>query len=176
MGRAPNKMARYTRFAIAMLLFSSLFVCAVKAVEEQGGANDNLNDIGGGEEDMAKEAAEELERMDADKDGKVSLDEISTYFRKEFYSDEDMAESTEGKDGKPPTQEEIAELVKNDATEFLNELDKDKDGFLSLEELKEQYNTDGMDMDDEDGSTGEFDGGDEDEFGEEGEAPEVDEE
>merc|ERR1712072_518066 len=173
MGRAPNKMARYTRFAIAMLLFSSLFVCAVKAEEDQGGANDNLNDIGGGEEDMAKEAAEELERMDADKDGKVSLDEISTYFRKEFYSDEDMAESTEGKDGKPPTQEEIAELVKNDATEFLNELDKNKDGFLDLEELKEQYNTDGMDMEDDEASMGDED---EDDFGEDEDAPEIDEE
>ena len=29
----------------------------------------------------------------------------------EFYSDEDMADSTEGADGKPPTAEEIAELV-----------------------------------------------------------------
>merc|ERR1711998_714621 len=55
-----------------------------------------------------------------DKDGKVSLEEIKAYFRTEFYSDEDMKDSTEGADGKPPTAEEIQELVKNDATEFLN--------------------------------------------------------
>merc|ERR1719453_364683 len=160
------------KIALGLLLCSALFVHTVKAEDEMDADASELNDIGG-EDDIAKEAAEELERMDADKDGKVSLDEVKAYFRKEFYSDEDMADSTEGADGKPPTTEEIQELVKNDATEFLNELDKNKDGFLDLAELKDQYNTEGMDMDED-----EF-GEDEEEFPEEDEneeAPEVDEE
>jgi len=40
--------------------------------------------------------------------------------------------------------------VKNDASEFLTELDKDKDGSLTLEELKEQYMTDPDDLEDDD--------------------------
>merc|ERR1711904_26812 len=138
-------MAR-SSVALALLLCSALFLNAVVIADEP--------EVQGVEEDTEKEAKEELDRMDADKDGKVSLDEIQNYFRSEFYSDEDMKDSTEGADGKPPTQAEIAELVKNDATEFLTELDKNKDGFLDLEELKEQYNTEGMD-DMEDGDMGE---------------------
>merc|ERR1712086_434510 len=126
-----------------------------------------------------------MERMDTDADGKVSLGEILTYFRTEFYSDEDMADSTEGADGGPPTEEEISELVKNDASEFLTELDKDKDGYLTKEELDAQYD---MTMDDDEYSMADpddleddedvgMDGEDEDYYGEE-EAPdpaEVDE-
>merc|ERR1711988_1192364 len=162
MGENPRTMARsgFISVALALLLCSALFVNVVKAEDEEAAEGlVDVGDVGEGEtEDIEKEANDELERMDADKDKKVSLEEIQTYFRKEFYSDEDMADSTEGADGKPPTQEEIAELVKNDATEFLNELDKDKDGFLNLEELKEQYNTEGMD-DMEDGDMGEGEDG-----------------
>merc|ERR1712159_642743 len=134
-------MAR-SSVALALLLCSALFLNAVVIADEL--------QVQGVEEDTEKEAKEELDRMDADKDGKVSLDEIQNYFRSEFYSDEDMMDSTEGADGKPPTQAEIAELVKNDATEFLTELDKDKDGFLNLEELKEQYNTSADDLEEDD--------------------------
>merc|ERR1712188_356835 len=157
-------MAR-SSVALALLLCSALFLNAVVIADEP--------EVQGVEEDTEKEAKEELDRMDADKDGKVSLDEIQNYFRSEFYSDEDMKDSTEGADGKPPTAEEIAELVKNDATEFLNELDKDKDGFLNLEELKEQYNTEGMDdMEDGDMGEGEDENFDEEDYGEDDEPPE----
>merc|ERR1711998_790477 len=170
-----NAMARTSQIALALLLCSALFVLPAVRAEEGAEADgeDALSDVGIGG-DIEKEAADELARMDSDKDGKVSLEEIKAYFRTEFYSDEDMADSTEGADGKPPTAEEIQELVKNDATEFLNELDKNKDGFLDLAELKDQYNTEGMDMDED-----EF-GEDDEEFPEEDEehedAPEVDEE
>merc|ERR1719310_1325233 len=136
-------MAR-SSVALALLLCSALFLNAVVIADEP--------EVQGVEEDTEKEAKEELDRMDADKDGKVSLDEIQNYFRSEFYSDEDMKDSTEGADGKPPTQAEIAELVKNDATEFLTELDKDKDGHLDLEELKEQYKTNADDLEGDDGA------------------------
>merc|ERR1740139_1465589 len=161
-------MARLLTLTLALLLCSAFFLAPIRAEEEDDAS---LEDVGV-DDDVEKEAKEEMDRMDADKNGKVSLEEISTYFRTEFYSDEDMADSTEGADGKPPTPEEIAELVKNDASEFLTELDKDKDGSLTLEELKEQYMTDPDDLEDDDA-----DSGAEGEEGEEGEeAPEVDEE
>merc|ERR1711998_345474 len=163
MGIIINAMARTSQIALALLLYSALFVLPAVRAEEGAEADgeDALSDVGIGE-DIEKEAADELARMDSDKDGKVSLEEIKAYFRTEFYSDEDMADSTEGADGKPPTAEEIQEL------------DKNKDGFLDLAELKDQYNTEGMDMDED-----EF-GEDDEEFPEEDEehedAPEVDEE
>merc|ERR1711935_930207 len=169
-----GKMARLLTLTLALLLCSAFFLAPIRAEEEDDAS---LEDVGV-DDDVEKEAKEEMDRMDADKNGKVSLEEISTYFRTEFYSDEDMADSTEGADGKPPTPEEIAELVKNDASEFLTELDKDKDGSLTLEELKEQYMTDPDDLEDDD--AGGMDGEDEDyDYGEEEgeeEAPEIDEE
>merc|ERR1711959_670850 len=119
------------------------------AAEEPEDSVGGLEDVPGAD-DIEKEAKEELDRMDGDKDGKVTLEEIQKYFRTEFYSDEDMADSTEGANGNPPTQEEIAELVKNDAFEFLQELDKDRSGSLNLEELKEQYIAEGDEGDEED--------------------------
>merc|ERR1712160_179508 len=170
-----GKMARLLTLTLALLLCSAFFLAPIRAEEEDDAS---LEDVGV-DDDVEKEAKEEMDRMDADKNGKVSLEEISTYFRTEFYSDEDMADSTEGADGKPPTPEEIAELVKNDASEFLTELDKDKDGSLTLEE---QYMTDPDDLEDDDaggmeGEDEDYDYGAEGEEGEEGEeAPEVDEE
>eukprot|EP00657_Telonema_sp_P-1_P006215 TRINITY_DN2442_c0_g1_i2.p1 TRINITY_DN2442_c0_g1~~TRINITY_DN2442_c0_g1_i2.p1 ORF type:complete len:179 (-),score=88.16 TRINITY_DN2442_c0_g1_i2:302-838(-) len=146
-------MARFS-IALALLLCTTLFLAPAFAQEDADTA------VHGVEDDVEKEAKDELDRMDGDKDGKISLDEVKAYFRKEFYSDEDMADSTEGKDGKPPTAAEIAELVNNDATEFLTELDKNKDGHLDLEELKEQYKTDGEDLEEDDANADE-DGEDE---------------
>merc|ERR1711865_447498 len=158
MGITSFPMARLFSLTLALLLCSAFFLQPIVADDDDS----SLEDIGIDD--------------DVDKDGKVSLEEITNYFRKEFYSDEDMADSTEGADGQPPTSDEIAELVKNDASEFLSELDKDKDQHLSMEELKEQYMSDpddledddagGMDMDDEDYDYGEDDD----------EIPEVDEE
>merc|ERR1711934_1314874 len=145
MGVTTRNMLRTTNLALALLLCSFLILNPAVA---QPAAEDPM--VEGVEDDVEKEAKEELERMDTDKDSKVSLEEVKAYFRSEFYSDEDMKDSTEGADGKPPTPEEIAELVKNDATEFLTELDKDKNGYLSLEELKEQYKTDASDLEEDD--------------------------
>lgn len=65
-------MAR-SSVALALLLCSALFLNAVVIADEP--------EVQGVEEDTEKEAKEELDRMDADKDGKVSLDEIQNYFR-----------------------------------------------------------------------------------------------
>merc|ERR1711865_645765 len=132
-----GKMARLLTLTLALLLCSAFFLAPIRAEEEDDAS---LEDVGV-DDDVEKEAKEEMDRMDAD--------------------------STEGADGKPPTPEEIAELVKNDASEFLTELDKDKDGSLTLEELKEQYMTDPDDLEDDD--AGGMEGEDEDyDYGAEG--------
>merc|ERR1712195_217895 len=73
--------------------------------EEDGPATD-----GHFASDPAKEAQEELERMDTDKDGKVSLEEIKAYFKKEFLEDLDK-----DKDGYLSLQE-LIEQYKFDPT------------------------------------------------------------
>merc|ERR1711865_501501 len=105
--------------------------------EEDGPATD-----GHFASDPAKEAQEELERMDTDKDGKVSLEEIKAYFKKEFYSDDLLEGAEAGPASTTSPAEDLQKLVDDDAKEFLEDLDKDKDGYLSLQELIEQYKFD----------------------------------
>merc|ERR1711865_773738 len=107
------------------------------ADEEDGPATD-----GHFASDPAKEAQEELERMDTDKDGKVSLEEIKAYFKKEFYSDDLLEGAEAGPASTTSPAEDLQKLVDDDAKEFLEDLDKDKDGYLSLQELIEQYKFD----------------------------------
>merc|ERR1711865_347945 len=95
------------------------------------------------EDDPVAEAKEELQLIDLNGDGKVSLAEIQAFFKKEFYS-ETQLEQTQDEDGNSialPEEElgELAELAESDAKEFLDELDTNKEGFLSLKELSAQY-------------------------------------
>lgn len=92
--------------------------------------------------DPDADAKEELELMDTDKDGKVSLEEIKAYFKKEFYSDELVEGVEAGPVATTTPTEDLQKLVDDDAQEFLDDLDTDKDGHLSLEELAEQYKFD----------------------------------
>merc|ERR1712028_229222 len=92
-----GKMARLLTLTLALLLCSAFFLAPIRAEEED---DSSLEDVGV-DDDVEKEAKEEMDRMDADKNGKVSLEEISTYFRTEFYSDEDMADSTDVQFGRP---------------------------------------------------------------------------
>merc|ERR1712195_463548 len=92
--------------------------------EEDGPATD-----GHFASDPAKEAQEELERMDTDKDGKVSLEEIKAYFKKEFYSDDLLEGAEAGPASTTSPAEDLQKLVDDDAKEFLEDLDKDKDGY-----------------------------------------------
>merc|ERR1712028_84951 len=105
--------------------------------EEDGPATD-----GHFASDPAKEAQEELECMDTDKDGKVSLEEIKAYFKMEFYSDDLLEGAEAGPASTTSPAEDLQKLVDDDAKEFLEDLDKDKDGYLSLQELIEQYKFD----------------------------------
>merc|ERR1711865_1106971 len=83
-----GKMARLLTLTLALLLCSAFFLAPIRAEEEDDAS---LEDVGV-DDDVEKEAKEEMDRMDADKNGKVSLEEISTYFRTEFYSDEYMTD------------------------------------------------------------------------------------
>merc|ERR1712166_1704674 len=107
--------------------------------------------------DPEADAKEELELMDTDKDGKVSLEEIKTYFKKEFYSDELVEGVEAGPAATTTPTEDLQELVDDDAYEFLHDLDTDKDGHLSLEELTEQYKFDPTASEYEDASSEEDD-------------------
>ena len=70
-------MARLLTLTLALLLCSAFFLAPIRAEEEDDAS---LEDVGV-DDDVEKEAKEEMDRMDADKNGKVSLEEISTYFR-----------------------------------------------------------------------------------------------
>merc|ERR1711981_463208 len=118
------------------------------------------------EEDGAKEMAE------MDKDGKATLDEIKGFMKEKYYSKPEDLKDLENDDGKPATPEDVTKMIDRDATELLDELDKDKSKDLSLEEVVAQYKDDAEEpegdeepeMDDD----GEGDGdGDEDEAAEE---------
>merc|ERR1712166_291382 len=107
--------------------------------------------------DPEADAKEELELMDTDKDGKVSLEEIKAYFKKEFYSDQLVEGVEAGPAATTTPTEDLQELVDDDAHEFLHDLDTDKDGHLSLEELTEQYKFDPTASEYEDASSEEDD-------------------
>merc|ERR1711998_212304 len=92
--------------------------------------------------------------MDTNKDGKADLDELTKYMRTEFYDDESVKE--EGL-----TEEQVVEKSTSDAKEYLEELDKNKDGALDLEEFTSHYKEDLDDLDEElDEQTEEDDYGD----------------
>jgi hypothetical protein len=108
----------------------------------------------GEEIDPEREAQEELDLMDTDKDGKVSIEELETYFQKEFYDEEFMAaeEGPAHEPGTPTPQEDMIKMVKEDAKEFMEDMDTKKDGFLDLEEMIEQYKFDAANPDFDDSS------------------------
>merc|ERR1711924_176024 len=82
------------------------------------------------EEDGAKEMGE----MDKDKDGKATLEEIKTFMKEKYYTKPEDLKDLENDDGKPATPEDIVKMIDRDATELIDELDKDKSKDLSLEE------------------------------------------
>merc|ERR1711918_8958 len=113
----------------------------------------------------------EMEEMDTDKDGKATLEEVKAFMKSRYYSKEEDLKDLEKDDGKPATPEDIVKMIERDATELIEELDKDKSGDLNLEEVIAQYKD--TDMGDEgDGDEGMDDMGD---GGEEGDGDEADE-
>merc|ERR1712124_97533 len=108
------------------------------------------------EEDGAKEMGE----MDKDKDGKATLEEIKTFMKEKYYTKPEDLKDLENDDGKPATPEDITKMIAKDAQELVDELDKDKSGELSLQEVIAQYKDDGAD-EEEDSTPGDEEGGEE---------------
>merc|ERR1711964_83954 len=92
------------------------------------------------EDDPAKQGKEELDKMDNNKDGKADIGEITEYMKKEFYGPEDIKEEK-------LTPEQVTEKSAADAKEYLEELDKNKDSFLDLDEFTAHYKDDADDVD-----------------------------
>merc|ERR1712028_75822 len=127
MGEKEMEMAR-----ICLLL---LAVCVGVAVPQQNSSTGWPSSTDASD-DAVGEAEQELQLMDVDGDGKVSLDEITAYFRKEFYGEQlnkvELADSQ-------TTETDLDQMARTDAKEFLEDLDSNKDNFLSVEELASQY-------------------------------------
>merc|ERR1711966_452110 len=91
---------------------------------------------------MGEDGAKEMGEMDKDKDGKVTLEEIKTLMKEKYYTKPEDLKDLENDDGKPATPEDIVKMIDRDATELIDELDKDKSKDLSLEEVVAQHKDD----------------------------------
>merc|ERR1711937_861708 len=129
----PHKIMR--SIVIPFALLALLAVAAVVA-EDVAAVEDDAED------DPAKQGKEELDKMDSNKDGKADLGEITEYMKKEFYGPEDIKEEN-------LTAEQVTEKSGADAKEYLDELDKNKDTFLDLDEFTAHYKDDADDVDSE---------------------------
>merc|ERR1712022_9344 len=120
---------------IPFALLALLAVAAVVA-EDVAAVEDDAED------DPAKQGKEELDKMDSNKDGKADLGEVTEYMKKEFYGPEDIKEDK-------LTEAQVAEKSSADAKEYLEELDKNKDGFLDSAEFTAHYKDDLDEVDSE---------------------------
>merc|ERR1711990_340376 len=143
-----NTIMRTTSLLLPLALLALLSVAAFAAEEKVESVDDNVE----AEDDPAKEGKEELAKMDSNKDGKADLGEVTEYMKKEFYGPEDIKE-----DNLTPAQ--VDEKAAQDAKEYLEELDKNKDSFLDESEFTAHYKED---MDDVDSELDESEEGDED--------------
>merc|ERR1712046_95670 len=131
-------------FLLAALLLSALLAFSV--ADDSASPTDVDAPSEEDEFDPVKDGTKEMEEMDTDKDGKATLEEIKKFMKDRYYSKEEDLKDLENDDGKPATPEDIVKMIDRDATELLTELDKDKSGGLSLEEVIAQYKDDGSDM------------------------------
>merc|ERR1711988_386489 len=160
----------YSRTMSRKFLLAALFASALLAVAIAADAEVTPTDEEPPEEefDPVKDGTKEMEEMDSNKDGKATAEEVKAFMKSRYYTKEEDLKDLENDEGKPATPEDITKMIDRDATELIEELDKDKSGDLNLEEVIAQYKDDGSDMDE---------GADEpaDDAGEEGDEPESDE-
>merc|ERR1719178_51944 len=143
------------RFIVAAL-FASCLIAAALADEATPTA------VSEDEFDPVKDGTKEMEEMDTNKDGKATVDEIKAFMKARYYTKEEDLKDLENDDGKPATPEDIVKMIDRDATELIDELDKDKSKDLSLEEVVAQYKDDAEEPegeeDTEEGDEGEGEG------------------
>merc|ERR1711988_680393 len=135
--------------AVRRILFAALFVSALFAFTLADDAATPTDVDAPSEEDEfdpVKDGTKEMEEMDADKDGKATLEEVKKFMKERYYSKEEDLKDLENDDGKPATPEDIVKMIERGASELVTELDKDKSGDLSLEEVIAQYKDGGSEM------------------------------
>merc|ERR1711912_137264 len=148
------------KILLAALFASALLACALAADEVTPTDEEPAEE----EFDPVKDGTKEMEEMDANKDGKATTEEVKAFMKSRYYTKEEDLKDLENDEGKPATPEDITKMIDRDATELIEELDKDKSGDLNLEEVIAQYKDDGADMDegaDEPTDDGADEGGDE---------------
>merc|ERR1711912_45513 len=147
-------------FLLAALLLSALLAFSV--ADDSASPTDVDAPSEEDEFDPVKDGTKEMEEMDTDKDGKATLEEIKKFMKDRYYSKEEDLKDLENDDGKPATPEDIVKMIDRDATELIDELDKDKSKDLSLEEVVAQYKDDAEEPegeeDTEEGDEGEGEG------------------
>merc|ERR1711871_1666302 len=145
------------KILLAALFASALLACALAADEGTPTDEEPAEE----EFDPVKDGTKEMEEMDANKDGKATTDEVKAFMKARYYTKEEDLKDLENDEGKPATPEDITKMIDRDATELIEELDKDKSGDLNLEEVIAQYKDDGGDMGDEGAEDEPTDEGDE---------------
>merc|ERR1719247_1728607 len=133
---------------LAALLISALFAFSV--ADDTATPTDVDAPSEEDEFDPVKDGTKEMEEMDTNKDGKATVDEVKAFMKARYYTKEEDLKDLENDEGKPATPEDITKMIDRDATELIEELDKDKSGDLNLEEVIAQYKDDGSDMDEDD--------------------------
>merc|ERR1712178_28787 len=131
------------KILLAALFASALLACALAADEVTPTDEEPAEE----EFDPVKDGTKEMEEMDANKDGKATTDEVKAFMKARYYTKEEDLKDLENDEGKPATPEDITKMIDRDATELIEELDKDKSGDLNLDEVIAQYKDDGGDMD-----------------------------
>merc|ERR1712006_52880 len=167
MGHKAIVAMQTVRSLLLVALIASAFFSMSVLAEEDPPVEEGEEE----EFDPVKDGTKEMEEMDTDKDGKATVEEFKAFMKARYYTKEEDLKDLENDDGKPATPEDIVKMIERDATELIEELDKDKSGDLNLEEVIAQYKD--TDMGDEgDGDEGMDDMGD---GGEEGDGDEADE-
>merc|ERR1711937_796526 len=107
--------------------------------------------------------------MDANKDGKATLEEIEVFMKARYYTKAEDLKDLQNDDGKPATPEDIKKMITRDASELLKELDKDKSNDLNEAEIIAQYEDTGDMPEDDEGEDAAAEEADGDAMPEEGE-------
>merc|ERR1712080_406856 len=132
--RDVRTLAMRTVFVLA-LVFAS--IVAIRA--EDAPPADAADEMTG---DPDKDGAKEMAEMDTNKDGKATAEEIRAFMKARYYSKPEDLKDIQNDEGKPATPDDITKMIEKDAKELLDELDKDKSGDLSLQEVIAQYKDD----------------------------------
>merc|ERR1712010_194265 len=95
---------------MAIVMRSLLILCVCLALDADGHFEKALEHKG-----AQKEGEEEMARIDLDKDGKATMDEVKVYMEKAHYGKEDLKHH-EDDEGKPLDPAKIPALVAKDAS------------------------------------------------------------